>query len=255
MADEARLSQVTVNLLSNAVKYSPRGGTVVVTAIAGDGVIEVRVEDRGRGIPPELQARLFQRFQRADSSDSRTTPGTGLGLAICKAIVEQHGGAIGVESREEEGSTFWFRIPGVTEHADARSPRDEARTEVLVIEDDAALLDVMSTQLRATGLRVRTARSGWAALGAVSDRAPGLIILDIDLPDLDGFGVVAELRNHPAYRRVPLLVYTGMDLTAAQRHRLELGPTRFLLKTRSSNGELLAVVERLLATSPASELV
>ncbi len=127
MGDEARLSQVTVNLLSNAVKYSPRGGTVVVRAIPDHGAIEVRVEDRGRGIPPELQTRLFQRFQRADSSDSRTTPGTGLGLAICKAIVEQHGGAIGVESREEEGSTFWFRILSVTEHSDslATSPVPE----------------------------------------------------------------------------------------------------------------------------------
>lgn len=253
MGDEARLSQVTVNLLSNAVKYSHRGGTVVVTAIPDQGSIEVRVQDHGRGIAPELQKRLFRRFQRVDSSDSRTTPGTGLGLAICKAIVEQHGGAIGVESKEGEGSMFWFRIPSVTEQTDSPAPRDETRPEVLVIEDDAALLDVMSAQLRTTGLRVRTARSGWTALAAVSDRAPALIILDIDLPDLDGFGVVAELRNHPACRRVPLLVYTGMDLTATQRHRLELGPTRFLMKTRLSNGELLAVVERLLATSPVPE--
>ncbi len=111
IGDEARLSQVTVNLLSNAVKYSHHGATIAVTALLDHGFIEVRVQDHGRGIAPELQKRLFQRFQRADSSDSRTTPGTGLGLAICKAIVEQHGGTIGVESREGVGSTFWYRIP------------------------------------------------------------------------------------------------------------------------------------------------
>jgi CheY-like chemotaxis protein len=259
IGDEDRLGQVTVNLLSNAVKYSHRGGRVVVTALVDRGWIEVRVQDYGRGIAPALQKRLFQRFQRADSSDSRTTPGTGLGLAICKAIMEQHGGSIGVESREGHGSTFWFRIPCAPEHVDAPSPRGDPRSEVLrsevlIIEDDAALLDVMTAQLGATGLRVRTARSGWAALAAVSERAPSLIILDIGLPDLDGYGVVAELRNHPPYRGVPLLVYTGLDLTAAQRHRLELGPTRFLMKARSSNGDLLAAVEQLLESAPVREL-
>ncbi|HEX6101196.1 MAG TPA: ATP-binding protein [Thermoanaerobaculia bacterium] len=108
--DETRLSQVTVNLLSNAVKHSHRGGVVRVTGAAEDGLAVVRVEDFGEGIPAALQTRLFQRFQRTDSSDARLTPGTGLGLAICKAIVEQHGGSIGMESAEGAGSTFWFRI-------------------------------------------------------------------------------------------------------------------------------------------------
>jgi signal transduction histidine kinase len=123
LGDEARLSQVTVNLLSNAVKYSDRGGTVAVTAMADEEFIEVRVQDHGRGIAPELQTRLFQRFQRADSSDSRTTQGTGLGLAICKAIVEQHGGTIGVDSGEGRGSSFWFRIPTASEYTDAPAAR------------------------------------------------------------------------------------------------------------------------------------
>ena len=111
LGDEERLLQVTVNLLSNAVKYSERGGVVSVHATADGEAMRIEVRDRGRGISPELQTKLFQRFQRADSSDSRTKPGTGLGLAICKAIVDQHGGTIGVASREGEGSTFWFRIP------------------------------------------------------------------------------------------------------------------------------------------------
>ena len=115
LADEERLMQVTVNLLSNAVKYSSRGDTVTVSASTAGESVEVRVADRGRGIPADLQAKLFRRFERADSSDARTKPGTGLGLAICKAIVEQHGGAIGVASREGIGSTFWFRIPAASE--------------------------------------------------------------------------------------------------------------------------------------------
>ena len=123
-----------------------------------------------------------------------------------------------------------------------------------MIEDDAALLEVLATQIAASGVRVRTARSGWAALAAISERSPALIVLDVDLPDLDGFGVVAELRNHPAYRRVPVLVYTAMDLTGAQRNRLQLGTTRFLMKARTTDAEFREAVEELLETSRIREL-
>jgi PAS domain S-box-containing protein len=122
LADPARIAQVAVNLLSNAVKYSYRGATVVVRAQAHDGWVDVAVEDRGRGIARELQKKLFRRFQRADSSDSRMKPGTGLGLSICKAIVERHGGSIGLESREGEGSTFWFRIPAARDYPRSQEP-------------------------------------------------------------------------------------------------------------------------------------
>ena len=119
LGDEERLTQVAVNLLSNAVKYSNHGDTVVVSASIEGSSAEVRVADRGRGIPAELQKKLFRRFERADSSDARSKPGTGLGLAICKAIVEQHGGTIGFASREGMGSTFWFRVPAYTGEREA----------------------------------------------------------------------------------------------------------------------------------------
>ena len=111
-ADGDRLVQVIVNLVSNAVKFSPKGAAVTVASeeIPG-GMIEIRVIDRGRGIPESFKNRLFQRFQQVEASDAKKKGGTGLGLAICKGIVEQHGGSIGVESEEGRGSMFWFRVP------------------------------------------------------------------------------------------------------------------------------------------------
>ena len=110
VGDETRLVQVLVNLLSNAVKNSPRGALVTMRARPLDGRVEVQVIDRGGGIAANKMEKLFERFHQVDSSDARTQSGTGLGLAICKAIVEQHGGTIGVESVEGEGSTFSFRL-------------------------------------------------------------------------------------------------------------------------------------------------
>jgi PAS domain S-box-containing protein len=109
--DADRLVQVLVNLLSNAIKFSPRGEFVQVTTCERDGWAELRVIDHGRGIPESYREAIFQRFQQVESSDSRQKGGSGLGLAICKAIVEQHGGTIGVDSERGKGSTFHFRIP------------------------------------------------------------------------------------------------------------------------------------------------
>jgi len=111
MADGDRLVQVLVNLLSNAVKFSPADSTVTVSAVETPKFVELRVADKGRGVPPEHRQAIFERFRQVQLSDSKQKGGTGLGLAICKAIVEQHGGTIGVESDPGAGSTFWFRIP------------------------------------------------------------------------------------------------------------------------------------------------
>lgn len=117
IADETRLGQVMVNLLSNAVKFSDRGGVVQIRARPVRNQVEVCVADRGRGIAAAKLHKIFERFHQADSGDSRVHSGTGLGLAICKAIIEQHGGTIDVESREGEGSTFRFRVTGAREVA------------------------------------------------------------------------------------------------------------------------------------------
>jgi signal transduction histidine kinase len=110
-ADGDRLVQVIVNLMSNACKFSPKGATVTVRVDEIPNWIEVKVIDRGRGIPAKFKNLLFQRFQQVEASDAKRKGGTGLGLAICKGIIEAHGGTIGVESEEGKGSVFWFRIP------------------------------------------------------------------------------------------------------------------------------------------------
>jgi signal transduction histidine kinase len=110
-ADEGRVIQVLVNLLSNAIKFSPSGGTVSVSVSSIGTSAKFAVADQGRGVPPELQGAIFDRFKQVDDTDSTEKKGTGLGLAICKAIVEQHGGTIAVDSVEGSGSTFWFTLP------------------------------------------------------------------------------------------------------------------------------------------------
>ncbi len=116
MADDARLTQVLVNLISNAIKFSPDGSTVTVTAAQLEsGKVELRVTDRGRGIAADQKEEIFTRYKQLDKADAKNERGIGLGLAICKAIVENHGGQIGVDSNENGGCSFWIRIAPATQ--------------------------------------------------------------------------------------------------------------------------------------------
>lgn len=116
MADETRLTQVLVNLISNAIKFSPDGSRVSVTAAQTEsGQVEVRVSDQGRGILPEKKEEIFARYKQLDKTDAKNERGIGLGLAICKAIVENHGGQIGVDSNDDGGCSFWIRIASATQ--------------------------------------------------------------------------------------------------------------------------------------------
>jgi CheY-like chemotaxis protein len=241
---------------------------VEVTAEVREGLVEVCVADHGRGIPPDAVGWLFQRFHQVESSDARKKGGTGLGLAICRVIIEQHGGEIGVRSEPGTGSTFWFRVPtppptglAVFEPGPAPSAVQEAsalaaspppdslletlrreglgagQPDVLLVDDDQALLGVLARQFLASGLGVRVASTVDEALAHARALPPGLIVLDLGLPDGSGFAVVAALREDDRLQKTPLLVYTGRDLSGEDRRRLRLGRTRFLTKSRATDEE------------------
>ncbi len=255
-ADPDRLNQVLVNLLSNAVKFSPRESAISLSVSELKGTTEIRVQDRGRGVPLELRGAIFERFRQVEASDAREKGGTGLGLAICKAIIEQHGGTIGVESGEGGGSVFWIRLLAPVSRATVSSGDSTiaARATVLLVEDDPTLVAVISRQLKSKMVSVRVAPTGQSALVEVRERPPDLIVLDVDVPGGDGYFIVEELRKDPA-SLLPLLVYSGSDLDAKERERLILGPTRFLTKSRSTDREFIEVVLEMLASSHEKEML
>jgi PAS domain S-box-containing protein len=252
LGDADRLVQVIVNLLSNAVKFSASGAAVVVSAAEDDGWVEVRVQDHGRGIPSSYHEAIFHRFRQVESSDGRMKGGTGLGLPICKAIVEQLGGTIGVDSQLGQGSTFWFRLrsrrPETADDGLLAAMADaipEGAADVLLLDEDEALLGVVGRQLLSAGIPVRIARTVRQGIELARSRAPSLLMLDVRFPDGDGFEVVRALAADEALRQTPLLVYTSRDLTDVERERLRLGRSRFLTKSQASEQDLLEAVREL----------
>jgi PAS domain S-box-containing protein len=217
MADPDRIVQALVNLLSNAVKVAPPGSAVTVSAEPSADAVTVAVADEGEGIAPENLGRLFQKFQQLDSSASRRKGGTGLGLAITKALVEQHGGRIWVESQPGLGSRFSFTIPVAVAPGLEPSPfgseraarRDTSEPLVLLVDDDDEYREVLGAHLRKAGFDVVEATDGSAALDVVRATRPAVIIVDLMMPGMDGWTLLEHLASDPDAARVPVVVVSG----------------------------------------------
>jgi signal transduction histidine kinase/DNA-binding response OmpR family regulator len=249
-ADELRLRQVFVNLLSNAVKFTPDGGSVVVSARREGTDLIVTVADTGIGISAEDQSRVFDSFQQGGRSPS-TTEGTGLGLTLSRRIVELHGGTLWVRSEVGEGSTFGVTIPqdwSAEPFADELWMRDGAvptGPTVVVIEDDPRSAELVELHLQSAGLRTVSARSGERGLAAVRGSEPSAVILDIHLPGISGWDVLAQLKADPATASVPVVV---VSVEPERSRGFALGAAEYLVKPVPGE-QLLAAVDRALSQS------
>lgn len=273
VVDPRKLKQILYNLLSNAVKFTPDGGCIgigarlrstadVQAALAArpgrvrgvaEGAfsqfVEIAVRDTGIGIAPENLGKLFQPFTQVDSDLSRHYPGTGLGLAMVHKLVELHGGAVAVDSVAGEGSTFlvWLPVrtqalpsalPAATERA-AAPPRQGSR--VLVVEDDAAAFALIRSQLEEEGLEAQQAQTAEMAEKLLAQASVDLIILDILLPCIDGWELLARLKGNPAQAATPVVI---ISVVADTRRGLSLGAADVLQKPVGRD-ELLDALARL----------
>jgi signal transduction histidine kinase/DNA-binding response OmpR family regulator len=242
-ADMTRLRQCLFNLLSNACKFT-KDGAVRLDVRRDDSALEFRVEDTGIGMSPEQLGKLFEAFSQADASTTRQFGGTGLGLAISRRFCRMMGGDIAVESRLGEGSTFIMRLPDDMADLAAVSGRsdDEGddRDVVVAIDDDPEALDLIRGFLEREGFRVITAETGEEGLRLVKTVRPVAITLDVIMPGMDGWAVLAALKSDAATADVPVIMLTMVE---DRNLGFAVGASDFLTKPVDRD-RLLAILGR-----------
>ena len=237
-ADAMRLRQILLNLLSNACKFTKDGEiSLRATTMQHDErqFIEFSVTDTGIGMTPDQMTRLFEEFAQADATTARHYGGTGLGLAITRRLCQMMGGDVTVASEPGKGSTFTVRLPFAASHtvdapahpAGEASPAEPGRDCVLVIDDDPTARELISEYLRQAGFTVITAAGGREGLKRAKEYHPIAITLDVMMPDIDGWTVLAALRGDPALADIPVVMATIVD---EQRHGMTLGAVGYLTK-------------------------
>ena len=217
-ADMTKLRQAVFNLLSNACKFTERGTvSLMVSREAGPTGEWLRftVEDTGIGMTQEQMARLFQEFSQADAATTRRYGGTGLGLALSRRLCRMMGGDVTVESEPGRGSAFTIRLPANVAHTPSGAPPDDVAPEgaatVLVIDDEPAMRDLMQRFLAKEGLRVVTAASGEEGLRLAKELGPRAITLDVMMPGMDGWAVLAALKADSEVADIPVIMLTMLD--------------------------------------------
>ncbi|WP_409573622.1 PAS domain S-box protein [Kouleothrix sp.] len=266
LADGMRLHQILVNLLSNAVKFTPEGGKVGLE-LRGDAdaqSVTFTVWDTGIGIAEADLGRLFQPFGQLDSRLNRKYGGTGLGLALVKRLAEAHGGGVAVESAVGQGSRFSITLPWQEPLWDAPA-RDEpsaplrplapsqqgSAPTILLVEDAESNATLMRDILAPRGYHLVVGIDGREGLALARAQAPALILMDIQLPDMNGLEVIRQLRAEEQLRGVPIIALTALAMPGDREKCLEAGADAYLAKPVDIHTLLATIAEHL--TRPASQ--
>jgi signal transduction histidine kinase/CheY-like chemotaxis protein len=248
--DPTRLTQVIDNLLNNAVKYTPEGGQVGLALEQQGGQAVVRVRDTGAGIPADMLPKVFDLFTQVDHTLDRSQGGLGIGLTLVRSLVELHGGSVEAFSQGlGQGSEFVVRLPVLSgeavpcsQQAGAGSGPGRPRCRILVVDDNVDAANSLAALFRLSGHEVRTAHTGLKVLGVARELKPEVALLDLGLPEMDGFEVARRLRQEPWGKDVLLIALTGYGQEEDRRRSREAGFDHHLTKPADP-----AVLEKLLS--------
>ncbi|WP_165793517.1 response regulator [Hyphococcus luteus] len=245
VGDAGRLRQILTNLMGNAAKFTDEGH--ILAALSGEPCEEgykltFKIEDTGIGIPEDKCASIFEKFNQADDSATRKHEGTGLGLAITASLVNLMGGEIGVESKQGEGSTFWFTVTLPVhegEEKPAAAPVDVSGARIAVIDDNDVNRKILNEQLTGWGYECVLYENGHEGLSGLREQVaagttPDLLILDYHMPGMTGADVATLLRADPAFKTLPIVMLTSVD-EASGNSFLSLGVNAHLTKPARSS--------------------
>jgi CheY-like chemotaxis protein len=245
LADERRLKQMIVNLLSNAVKFTPEGGTLGLNAQVDrkEAQLLINIWDRGIGIRAEDLPRLFQPFVQLDSSLSRESSGTGLGLALVAQMARLHGGSVSVSSKPGEGSRFSLVLPW--DPAITSDTLEKFRTTgrfptvkslpgkpetILIVEDTDSVVMLVRDYLELAGYKVAVARDGVAGVSRAISLQPDLILMDVQMPGMDGLEATRRIRQENTLRHTPIFALTALAMTSDRERCIEAGMNDYISK-------------------------
>jgi len=255
-ADPIRIEQIVMNLVGNAVKYTPAGGTIRVVVEREGGEAVLRVADTGVGISPELAGRVFDLFVQGDRDLDRSLGGLGIGLTLVQRLAQMHGGTASVESGGAgQGSEFTVRLPAIAAPVAAVTPaaREEPPSprEVLVVEDNADARETLGMLLELAGHRVHSAADGPEGLRAAMSIRPDVMLVDIGLPEMDGYEVARQVRRAERANQPYMIALTGYGSPDDRQRALDAGFDAHLVKPVDFDA-LAAVLQRVTSSGAPS---
>jgi CheY-like chemotaxis protein len=244
-ADERRLKQMIVNLLSNAVKFTPENGKLGLEVQGGESEnkVTITVWDNGIGIKEEDLARLFRPFVQLDPGLAREAAGTGLGLVLVAQMARLHGGSVSATSEPEKGSRFSIVLPWqpvlaveaaermrITGKFRAIKPDTTKRPTILLVEDTEEVIMMLKDYLELAGYTVITARDGVEAIIQARHARPDLILMDVQMPRMDGLEATRKLRSEPDFKYTPIIALTALAMPSDREHCLAAGMDEYISK-------------------------